>query len=314
MTDTPLRIAVTGCTGQVATALAERGPLVGVEIVAVGRPDFDLAHPQNARDVFAAAKPHVIVSAAAHTAVDKAESEPDLAFALNATGAGAVARAAAELGLPVIHLSTDYVFDGSKPTPWLETDPTGPLGVYGATKLAGEEAVLAASTNAAILRISWVHAPFGANFVRTMLRLAETRERLGVVSDQIGAPTSALDIADGILAVARNLRDSPTDPSLRGLFHMPASGPDASWADFAEAIFAGSAARGGKTPIVDRIGTADFPTPARRPAHSRLSGDKLAATHGVTLPDWRASLEIVLDRLIGPRLGAPAATTLTERS
>lgn len=295
-----MRIAVTGKTGQVVTALIERGLARGVEVIPVGRPEFDLADPKNAEAVFAALKPDLIVSAAAHTAVDKAESEPDLAFAINAVGAGAVAKAAAALGVPVIHLSTDYVFDGSKPTPWVESDPVAPLGVYGASKLEGERAVLASGARAVVLRVSWVHAPFGANFVRTMLRLAETRDKLGVVADQIGAPTSALDIADAILKVADNLLARPDDASLAGLFHMGPAGPDASWADFAEAIFDGSASRGGKRPTVDRIPTSAYPTPAKRPEHSRLDSSRLAATHGVVLPDWRDSLSVVLDRLIGP--------------
>lgn len=300
-----MRIAVTGRTGQVATALIERGAAAGHTVIAIGRPDFDLAEDGDATEAFAAAKPDVIVSAAAHTAVDKAESEADLAFAINGRGAGRVAKAAAVLGVPVIHLSTDYVFDGSKPSAWVETDRTAPLGVYGASKLAGEEAVLGSGARAVVLRVAWVHSPFGANFVKTMLRLAETRDRLGVVDDQTGAPTSAFDIAEGILAIAANLVARPADASLEGVFHMGAGGPDASWADFAEAIFAGAAARGRKVPAVDRIPTSAYPTPAKRPARSRLGSSKLATVHGVVLPDWRVSLELVLDRLAGPRGAAP---------
>ena len=296
-----MRIAVTGKAGQVVSALLERGPAAGVEVVAVGRPELDLADPKEATAVFSALRPDVIVSAAAHTAVDKAESEADLAFAINGRGAGAVAKAAAELGVPVIHLSTDYVFDGAKPSAWVESDPTAPLGVYGASKLAGEEAVLASGARAVVLRVAWVHSPFGANFVKTMLRLAETRDRLGVVADQIGAPTSALDIADAVVTIAKTLVARPDDATLTGVFHMGAGGPDASWADFAEAIFAGAAARGGRAPAVDRIATSAYPTPAKRPAQSRLASEKLADVHGVVLPDWRVSLETVLDRLIGPR-------------
>ncbi len=295
-----MRIAVTGRTGQVATALLEHGPTRGVDIIAVGRPEFDLADPRNAEAILTAAAPNVIISAAAYTAVDRAESEPDVAFAVNAAGAGAVARAAAALGIPVIHLSTDYVFDGTKASAWMETDPVGPLGVYGASKLAGEQAVQSSGARAVILRVGWIYAPFGSNFVRTMLRLAESRDRIGVVADQIGAPTSALDVADGILTVAKTLVDRPGDAELEGLFHMGAGGPDASWADVAEAIFERSAARGGRRPMVDRIATSGYPTPASRPAYSRLNCDKLAAIHGVVLPDWRVSLDLVLDRLVGP--------------
>lgn len=303
-----MRIAVTGKTGQVVTALIERGPLASVEVVALGRPELDLAAPVGVQALFADAKPDVIVSAAAYTAVDKAESESELAHAINGAGAGAIADAAAALGVPIIHISTDYVFDGAKASAWTESDPVAPLGVYGASKLAGEEAVLRAGAHAVILRVAWVYAPFGNNFVKTMLRLGETRDRLGVVADQIGAPTSALDIADGILAVAKRLAvPGADDPALAGVFHMGAGGPDASWADFADTIFDGSAARGGKRPVVDRIGTADYPTPAKRPAQSRLSSSKLAAAYGVALPDWRDSLEIILDRLI-----VPAGASQTE--
>lgn len=298
-----MRIGVTGKTGQVVTALIERGPAAAVEVVALGRPEFDLAEPGDVAALFARVKPDVIVSAAAYTAVDKAETEPDLAFAVNGAGAGAVADAAAALGIPLIHISTDYVFDGAKPSAWTEDDPVAPLGVYGASKLAGERAVLASGARAVVLRVAWVYAPFGANFAKTMLRLAETRDSLGVVADQVGAPTSALDIADAILAVAKRLAVSGPDPSLEGVFHMGAGGPDASWADFAEAIFEGAAARGGNKPAVNRIATSDYPTPARRPARSRLDSSKLASIYGVALPDWRQSLEVILDRLMPPAGG-----------
>lgn len=295
-----MRIAVTGKTGQVATALLERGPRAGVEVIPVGRPELDLARPESAQAVFAALAPDLIVSAAAHTAVDRAESEPDLAYAINRDGVRAVAEAAAALGIPIVHLSTDYVFDGSKATAWTEGDRTSPLGVYGASKLAGETAVLSAGARAVVLRTAWVYAPFGANFVRTMLRLAETRDRLGVVADQVGAPTSALDIADGILEVASNLVAAPDARHLEGVFHMGASGEDTTWADFADAIFDGAAARGARRPIVERISSADYPTAAQRPARSRLDSSRLAELHRVTLPDWRVSLAATLDRLVGP--------------
>ncbi|MDB5649794.1 MAG: dTDP-4-dehydrorhamnose reductase [Hyphomicrobiales bacterium] len=294
-----MRIAVTGHHGQVVTALVERAALAGASVVTLGRPELDLAEPGDYTQVFANARPDVIVSAAAYTAVDKAESEPDLAMLINAGGAEAVARAAAALDVPVIHLSTDYVFDGSKPTPWVESDPTNPLGVYGATKLVGEQALLAAARRAVVLRVAWVYAPFGTNFLRTMLRLAETRNTVRVVADQLGAPTSALDLANGILKVAQNLVARPEDAAQLGVFHMGPAG-DASWADFAEAIFAGYVARGGSRMMVDRITSADYPTPALRPANSRLDSSRIARVHGVALPHWRESLEPVLDRLIRP--------------
>ncbi len=203
----------------------------------------------------------MIVLAAAYTAVDKAEMESDLAYAVNGAGAGAVARTAKKLGVPVIHISTDYVFDGTLDRPYVETDPTGPTGVYGASKLAGEQAVLAASDNSAVLRVAWVYSPFGGNFVKTMLRLAADRDELGVVGDQVGNPTSALAIADAILQVATNMVSNSSE-DLRSVFHMTAPG-EASWADFAEAIFAASAARGGPSASVRHIGTADYPMLAR---------------------------------------------------
>ena len=292
-----MRIAVTGRTGQVVTSLIERAAASGHEIVPLGRPELDLATASEV-SVFrtlAMARPDVIVSAAAYTAVDRAEGEPELANAVNADGAGKVAAAATLLGVPVVHLSTDYVFSGAKDAPYLETDPPGPQGVYGASKLAGELAVLAAQPNAAILRTAWVYSPFGANFVKTMLRLAETRDEVGVVADQLGNPTSALDIADGALAVAANLLGSAA-PALRGVFHMTGSG-DTHWAGFAEAIFAASAARGGPWARVKSITTAEYPTPAHRPANSRLDCSKLHQIHGIRLPEWQTSLLAVIDRL-----------------
>ena len=293
-----MRIVVTGGPdGQVLLSLAERGGAAGHDIVALGRPELDLMGDEEAIvRAIEQARPDVVVSAAAYTAVDKAESERDLAFAINARGAGAVAKAAEQLGVPVIHISTDYVFDGSKPAPYVESDVPNPVSVYGASKLAGEEAVLAATPNAAILRTAWVYSPFNANFVKTMLRLASDRDEVGVVADQRGNPTSALDIAKAILAVAANLVASDK-PDLRGVFHMTGQG-EGSWADFAEHIFATSAAAGGPTASVRRISTTDYPTPARRPANSRLDSSKLHETHKVRLSDWRSSTREVVRRLV----------------
>ena len=290
-----MKLVVTGVSGQVALSLVERAP-AGMTVIPLGRPALDLADAASIAPALAAIGADVVVNAAAYTAVDKAESEPDLAHAVNATGAGAVAVAARALGLPLVHISTDYVFDGTKASAYRETDPTGPTGVYGASKLAGEAAVLAAHPDAAILRTAWVYSPFGNNFVKTMLRLAATRDELGVVADQIGNPTSALDIADGVLKVAANLV-APDDASLTGVFHMTGSG-EASWADFAARIFAASAAIGGPTAGVRAIATSDYPTPARRPANSRLDCTRLAEAHGVRLPDWRPAVDHVVERLL----------------
>lgn len=295
-----MRILVTGKHGQVATALVEAGPARGATVIACGRPELDLAAPPAIAPAIAAHRPDVVVNAAAWTAVDQAEREGERAFAINAAGAGAVAAAAKALQIPVIQLSTDYVFAGDLDRPYRESDPTGPTGVYGASKLAGELAVAAAHGDHAILRTAWVYAASGQNFLRTMLRLAETRQEIGVVSDQFGAPTHAPDIAEAVLSVAANLLERPRDPALRGVFHMAASGPTVSWADFAEAIFAQSRLRGGPAAAVKRIASHQYPTPARRPANSRLDCARLAASHGTRLPDWRDSLQRCLDRLLGP--------------
>lgn len=291
-----LRIAVTGWTGQVVCAMLERVP-VGVEVIAIRRPELDLANPKTVAPALRAARPDVIVNAAAYTAVDQAESEPDLAMRVNGQAAGEAARAAAALGIPVIQLSTDYVFDGRLDRPYREDDATGPISAYGASKLAGELAVAAATDNHAILRTAWIYSPFGKNFVKTMLRLAETRDEVGVVADQAGCPTSALDIADAIFTVARNLTSRADDASLRGVFHMSATG-EAVWADVAEAIFAERELQGGEPVKVKRIATADYPTPARRPANSRLDCDKLALAHGARLPGWQGSLRACVARLL----------------
>jgi dTDP-4-dehydrorhamnose reductase len=288
---------VTGREGQVARSLAERASNGDVELVALGRPELDLAGP--AHGIVAAVKavrPEIIVSAAAYTAVDRAESEPELAFAVNEHGSKAIATAASELGVPLIHLSTDYVFDGTKASAYDEEDATGPTGVYGASKLAGEQAVLAGHADSVVLRTAWVYSPFGANFVKTMLRLGGERDEIAVVGDQRGNPSSALDIADAIIGVSRNLLAND-DPALRGIFHCAGMG-EASWAEFAEGIFEASADRGGPTARVRHIGTADYPTPARRPANSRMDCSKLARVHGVQLPDWHESVGDVVGRLL----------------
>ena len=293
-----MRLAVTGRAGQVALSLAERGAAAGHEVILLGRPELDLTESDEAgmRAALERAGAEVVVSAAAYTAVDRAESERELAFAVNAAGAGRLARAAARLDLPLIHLSTDYVFAGDGTRAWREDDPTGPRGVYGASKLAGEAEVLAAHPGATVLRTAWVYSPFGANFVKTMLRLAETRDEVAVVADQIGNPTSALDIADGVLALAA--RRAEGAEALAGVFHMAGTG-EASWAELAEAVFAESAARGGPAAQVRPIATADYPTPAARPANSRLDCGKLERACGVRLPEWRSSLARVIERLVG---------------
>jgi dTDP-4-dehydrorhamnose reductase len=293
------RIAVTGRHGQVARALAQAGERAGFHVVTAARPDLDLAKPATIAQVLRSLRPDAIVSAAAYTSVDKAESEPELAYAVNASGTGQVAAVAAALGVPVVHLSTDYVFPGDKPTPYVEDDPVGPLGVYGASKLAGERAVTAAGPDHVILRTAWVYSPFGTNFVKTMLGLAVDREVVRVVADQWGCPTSALDIATGVLRVVDNLLNAPGERRLRGVFHLSSRG-ETNWAEFATAIFAASRRRGGPSARVERITTAEYPTAARRPARSSLDGRRIEAVHGIALPNWELALETCVDRLLEP--------------
>jgi len=292
-----MRVVVTGRNGQVATALREIAPDRGADVVSLGRPELDLTAPDGVARALEAARPDVVVGAAAYTAVDQAESEPDAAFAVNAHGAGVLARTAARLGVPIVHLSTDYVFDGSLDRPYREDDPVGPTSVYGRSKLEGEREVSAAHADHAILRTAWVFAPFGKNFVRTMLRLAASRERVGIVADQYGSPTAAHEIAEGVLKVARTLLAEPGRSDLRGVFHMTCGGY-CSWADLAEHVFATSRALGGPTAGVDRIPTSAYPTLARRPANSRLDTSRLRDVHGVSLAEWRAPVAACVERLV----------------
>lgn len=289
-----VRIVVTGQNGQVATALSERAP-TGVTVVALGRPLLDLERLETIAPAIAAAKPDVVVNAAAFTAVDLAESEEGKARRVNGIAAGAVARAAAALRVPVIQISTDYVFDGALDRPYREDDETGPISAYGRSKLAGEAAVAAATGNHAILRTAWVYSPFGKNFVRTMLGLAETRDEVSVVADQHGNPTSALDIADGILAAATAIARGGFEGW--GTYHFGGSG-EATWADLASHVFETSRALGGPSAHVRPISTAEYPTRARRPVNSRLDSARFAAAFGWTAPDWRESATTVVRRLV----------------
>lgn len=294
------RIVVTGSEGQVVKSLLEQVRFhEDLEVVALGRPRLDLADLSSIAPALTSEKPHAIVSAAAYTAVDKAEEDREEAYKVNAYAAGEVARVAARLDIPLVHISTDYVFDGQKTEAYTEADLTAPQGVYGHSKLLGEQAVSEQTQNHAILRTAWVYSPFGKNFLLTMLRLASDKDVISVVDDQIGSPTCALDLADGILTVTRNLISSDA-PELRGVFHAAGSG-QASWADFATCIFELSQRYGGSFAKVRRIQTSDYPTPARRPANSRLDSAKLAAVHGVKLPFWEKSTEMVVRRLLVDR-------------
>ena len=286
-----MRVLVFGKTGQVALALQRQAGRHRAILTALGRDVADLADPAACAAVLAARidAVDVVINAAAYTAVDRAEAEPDLARLVNAAAPAALAQVAASAGKPFLHISTDYVFDGSGSRPWHVDDPTGPLGVYGATKLAGEQGVVAAGGSHAILRTSWVFSADGANFVKSMLRLGGQRDSLNVVADQIGGPTPADDIADALLKMAQALHAGQGTP---GTYHFAGS-PDVSWAAFAREIFA---AAGMAVRVVD-IPSADYPTPARRPANSRLDCTSLQAAFGIARPDWRSGLAQVLRAL-----------------
>lgn len=291
-----LIVLVAGRGGQVARALAASAPADQVKVVCLGRPEFDIRDAgQIARSVDDVA-PDLVINAAAYTAVDQAESEPEEARLVNAAAAGALAKAAAARRAPILHLSTDYVFNGEKSGPYVETDEVDPLGVYGLSKLEGEQRVAAANPQAVILRTAWVYSPWGRNFAKTMLRVAEGRDELAVVHDQRGNPTSASDIAAALWAVALRYAGNPKS-LVPGVFHMTAAG-EASWAEFAEEIFSVSSAAGGPSARVRRITTAEYPTPTRRPASSRLDCSRLAEVHGVALPDWRSSTRSVVEELV----------------
>ena len=287
-----MRLLVIGRTGQLATELARHVP----DATFLGREGADLADPEACAAAIHAHAPDAVINAAAFTAVDLAEREEAAARTINALAPGAMARACAARDIPFCHVSTDYVFDGTGTRPWMPDDAPAPLSAYGRTKLAGEEAVRAAGGPHAIVRTSWVFSAHGANFVKTMLRLAQTRDRLDIVADQIGGPTPAAALATALAEIARQLRD---DPAKSGTYHF-AGAPDVSWADFARAIFAATIfASTGRAVAVGDIPAAAYPTPARRPANSRLDCSSLTRTFGIPRPDWRAGLADVLNELGG---------------
>lgn len=292
-----MKILVTGTAGQLAQSLLAAGLAGGVDVVALRRPQLDLTIPGTLRTAIADVEPDIVINAGAYTAVDKAESEEALAHKVNGTGAGDLAAVCARAGTSLIHISTDYVFDGAGTRAYVESDPTAPINAYGRSKLAGEIAVAAACPRHVILRTSWIYSPFGANFVRTMLRLGAERETLGVVDDQRGCPTYAPHLADAILAIAGQLDGAATADPRWGLYHAAGSG-EATWCGFAREIFRTTAARGLPTPALQAIATSAYPTPARRPANSRLDCAKLAATFGLRLPDWQDGTRACLDRLL----------------
>jgi dTDP-4-dehydrorhamnose reductase len=282
-----MRILVAGAHGQLARALLEEAQArAGVSVTALGRPDLDVARPGSIARAIAQVAPDVVINAAAYTAVDKAESEAAAAFAVNRDGAGALAAAAAAHGAPIVHISTDYVFDGSKPGAYVEDDPTGPTGVYGRSKLEGEAGVAAANPAHVILRTAWLYSPWGSNFLLTMLRLARERGELRVVADQRGNPTYAPHLAAAVLSVAVHVAQERPGRPYAGVYHA-AGGGSATWHDFACTIVSGAARLGVPQVPVRAIGTADYPTPARRPTNSTLDCSKLARVFGQRLPPWQ---------------------------
>lgn len=297
----PLRgVLLLGTSGQVGRALlpalAHLGP-----VTALGRGAADLTDADALRRAVAAARPRAVVIAAAHTAVDRAESEPELAERVNAVGAGVIAEAAEDVGACVVHYSTDYVFDGQGTRPWREDDATGPLSVYGRTKLAGERAVAAATARHLILRTSWVVSATGHNFIRTMLRLASERPELRVVNDQVGAPTAADRIAAVTGSLLAAMIDAPAADARWGTYHVAAAG-ETSWHGCARHLIARARSRGAALlctgDAVHGIPTAEYPTPAVRPANSRLDTTKLRRTFDVTLPLWSVDVDQIVDQLI----------------
>ncbi len=272
-----MKLLVFGKSGQVAQELAAHPG-----VTCMGREQVDLLHPDRVDDVIRGARVDAVINAAAYTAVDKAETDHVSARALNTEAPGRMARACARRNIPFLHISTDYVFDGSGSAAWTETDPTGPLGQYGKTKLAGEQAVLAAEGNHAILRTSWVFSRHGNNFVKTMLRLGEDRSQLNVVADQVGGPTPAKSIANTLVAMATTMSEQS---GLGGIYHFSGA-PNVSWADFARVIFD---LANMKVEVTD-IPSSDYPTPAPRPLNSRLDCTKIYQTFGIARPDWRDGL------------------------
>lgn len=296
------KILLTGINGQVGHSLLQQ--LVNqnqYEVVGLGRQHLDFTQPDQIRQVVREVKPDLIINPAAYTAVDKAESERDLAYAINATAVQVLAEEASRLKAGIIHFSTDYVYDGKKPAWYVETDAVNPVSVYGASKLAGEKAIRQVGLPHLILRTSWVYGSYGKNFMKTIIRLAQEREVLRVVSDQHGAPTSDVSIAQAVIQLTTQWQ--PDNLSQGGVYHLVNAG-ETSWCGFAEAIVTQykSIANQHGWPVlalkeIQPIGTEDYPTPANRPANSRLSAEKLAQQFGVSLPKWNEALEHVMSEL-----------------
>lgn len=291
-----MRIVIIGKSGQLAQSLSERFTQQDGELIYLGRPELDLLHTAEISKLVYASKPNLVINAAAYTGVDQAEDHPKVAMQINAEAPGIIAQAARLANASFVHISTDYVYSGSKIGPYYETDPVDPLSVYGQTKLAGEHNVLRAHPNSIILRTSWIYSPFGRNFVRTILDLAKTRDRITVVNDQFGSPTSAIDLAEAICVITRRwLTESGTGTGQ--IYHVAGLGK-ASWCEFARHVLKSSDKFGGPTATVIPLATKDWPTKAVRPKNSRLDTNSFFQTFGWRAPDWRTSVEYTVRRLL----------------
>jgi dTDP-4-dehydrorhamnose reductase len=295
------RVLVTGSQGQLGRALLQT--FAGsAEVVACDRNTLDLSNPDSIRSRIREVAPDVIINAGAYTAVDRAESEQEMAMAINGHAPGVLAEEARRSGALLIHYSTDYVFNGSKSSPWVEDDAPAPLSVYGATKLAGEEAIRSVNGRFLIFRTSWVYAPDGKNFLLTMLRLGKERDSLNVVDDQIGAPTTAAELARATQTIVNGIFDGKfgKHADWAGVYHMTCLG-STSWCGFARAIFErAEALLDKKAPTVNPIATSDYPTPAKRPLNSVLSNEKLGLQFGLQLADWKSALDEVIAEIEAP--------------
>ncbi|PHS68204.1 MAG: dTDP-4-dehydrorhamnose reductase [Methylophaga sp.] len=291
-----MKILLTGANGQVGFECQCSLALIG-EVIALDRQGLDLTDQTEIERVIQQHKPDIIVNAAAYTAVDKAEQQTELAYSINATAPQIMAEQAKLLNIPLIHYSTDYVFNGQGQKPWSEQDPTNPINVYGQTKLAGEQAIQASGCNYVILRTSWVYGARGQNFLNTMQRLATTLEQLSVVDDQIGTPTWSRHIADATAQIIGQAKSSQNPHQFwrqnSGVYHLTASGKT-SWHGFTRAIFDNMEQQGTTTAMLKAIPTSEYPTPAKRPLYSCMNNQKLADTFGIRLLDWQASLALVL--------------------
>ena len=293
-------ILVAGRSGQVALELARTLRAAGHRYLAFGREKLDIADTDAVDRAVQSLRPALVINAAAYTAVDKAENDKNAARAINALGAEHLAAAAHRVGAPIIHLSTDYVFDGNQPTSYVESDRPNPLSVYGSTKLEGERLVANANLRHIILRTAWIFSPHGQNFVKTMLALGAEREEIRVVADQRGAPTSATDLADAIVYLSNAVLRDKKGPEQFGTFHITNEG-STTWHGFACAIMDGARLRGARAARVEPIATTDFPMRARRPPNSTLNTTKISRTYGIELQSWRSALENCLDTLVGLR-------------